>query len=105
MLSSAYSDHCRALQQTLQEVPVDEKDAEGSLNYTSYDFHAQVKAGGNDQVRYDFERSLHEVVKSMEDFGWTAINASGETVESQRGVFRTNCLDWYVLLLPKGSDC
>ncbi len=65
------------------------------LSLTPYDFHAAVKIGGHDSVKFDFESRLPEIMDSMEDFGWTAIDAStGQIVETQQGVFRVNCLDW-----------
>ncbi|WRT65736.1 uncharacterized protein IL334_002684 [Kwoniella shivajii] len=98
MLSSAYSQHLESLKHTLETNP--DKDnslddqARGTLDLTPYDFHYVVKIGGHEMVKYDFSMRLNEVVDSMEDFGWTAIDTgTGGVVEKQQGIFRTNCLD------------
>lgn len=99
MLSSAYSDHVKQLKGTLdQSTSAGEKDLlnGASLSLTPYDFHAAIRIGGHESVKYDFQNKLHEVIHSAEDFGWTAVDtSSGQIIEQQRGVFRTNCLDWY----------
>lgn len=69
----------------------------GTLDLTAYDFHAAVRANGQDAVRYDFSSRLGEVARSMERFAWTTVDtATGQIIEEQQGVFRVNCLDWYV---------
>lgn len=100
MLSAAYSDHLDALKRTLKEMPPSEKaevhaSERGTLDYTPYDFHAAVRVHGNDCVRVDLGTRITEMVHSTERFGWTVVDATtGEVIEKQRGVFRTNCLDW-----------
>lgn len=100
MLSAAYSDHLASLKRTLRHIPPSEKESvngsnKGTVALTPYDFHASVKATGTEGVKYDFSTALSEVVASMQDFGWTALDTStGQIIESQNGVFRTNCLDW-----------
>lgn len=100
MLSAAYSDHLDSLKRTLERTPATEKaemDARprGTLSLTPYDFHASVRTSGTEGVKYDFSSRLREVVKSMNEFGWTAVDtATGQIVEQQNGVFRVNCLDW-----------
>ncbi|KAL7419534.1 Inositol-1,4,5-trisphosphate 5-phosphatase 1 [Cryptotrichosporon argae] len=99
MLSSAYSDHLRALRQTLEAAPPEETahmhaPPHDAVTLTPYDFHAAVKMGGHEGVRSDFANRLREVTRSVERFGWTAIEtASGQIIEQQQGVFRVNCLD------------
>ena len=100
MLSMAYSEHMAALQSVLEAAPANEKRAvnastRGTVSLTPYDFHAIVKADGNEAVKFDFESGLTDVVQSCERFAWTAIDGhSGQLVESQQGVYRANCLDW-----------
>jgi hypothetical protein len=100
MLSAAYSDHLAALKSTLETMPAEEKDRleatpRGTLSLTAYDFHAAVKASGHEAVRYDFGTRLHEIIRSMDHFGWTVVDSTtGEIIEQQQGVFRVNCLDW-----------
>ncbi|ODO04590.1 hypothetical protein I350_05196 [Cryptococcus amylolentus CBS 6273] len=99
MLSNAYSSHLSSLKRTLQDTPSEEKDRadiadRGTLELTAYDFHSAVRSGGNEAVRYDLDRRLREVVRSREKFGWTVVDmGSGDVIEQQQGVFRTNCLD------------
>ncbi|WVF65813.1 hypothetical protein IAT40_000550 [Kwoniella sp. CBS 6097] len=99
MLSQAYSDHLSNLKRTLERTPIQQPNSidepsKGKLDLTPYDFHAVVKTGGHEMVKYDFSMRLGRVVDSMEDFGWTAIDANtGGVIERQGGVFRTNCLD------------
>nr|XP_031862893.1 uncharacterized protein CI109_001367 [Kwoniella shandongensis]KAA5529965.1 hypothetical protein CI109_001367 [Kwoniella shandongensis] len=99
MLSAAYSDHLTTLKETLDHTPIPEKkemDASprGTLELTPYDFHSAVRANGQEAVKFDFSTRLGEVMDSMERFGWTAIDATtGQVIEQQQGVFRTNCLD------------
>nr|XP_018264769.1 phosphatidylinositol phosphate phosphatase [Kwoniella dejecticola CBS 10117]OBR86927.1 phosphatidylinositol phosphate phosphatase [Kwoniella dejecticola CBS 10117] len=97
MLSQAYSYHLETLKSTLDTT--DEKlddgtPSKGRLELTPYDFHSAVKIGGHEMVKYDFSMRLNEVMDSMEDFGWTAIDSdNGGVIEKQDGVFRVNCLD------------
>jgi hypothetical protein len=84
MLSAAYRDRFAALQAVV---------GTESLEYTSYDFHAVVRFGGHEAVRADLA-DLPDITESMTQFGITAIDkATGDAVEQQHGVFRTNCLD------------
>ena len=96
MLSCAYSDHLAALKSTLDLEPVFEKTGgRGDLSLTPYDFHQVVRANGHEAVKYDFSSGLREVVRSMDSFGWTAVDrTTGQIIELQNGVFRVNCLDW-----------
>ena len=99
MLSAAYSNHLASLKASMESTPVNEKGsmdakAGGTLSITQYDFHAAVKATGNEAVRQDLSTRLYEVANSTQHFGWTAIDATtGQIVEQQQGVFRVNCLD------------
>lgn len=101
MLSTAYSDHLANLQRTLERTPVSEKaglDAtpQGTLALTPYDFHASLRVGGYEGIKYDFQAKIGEVVRSMDNYGWTAVDtATGQIIEQQKGVFRVNCLDWW----------
>jgi hypothetical protein len=72
----------------------------GTLSLTLYDFHASVRTSGTEGVKYDFSSRISEIVNSMDEFGWTAVDsATGQIVEQQNGVFRVNCLDWSVVLV------
>lgn len=104
MLSAAYSEHLAELQSVLaRTTPVEERGMSASpskqtLHLTAYDFHTVVREHGHDAVKYDFSTGLPEVVKSVEEFGWTTIDiSSGQVIEQQDGAFRVNCLDWYVV--------
>jgi gamma-glutamylcysteine synthetase len=93
MLSQSFSEHLKSLKSTLDRSEKSEN--RGTVDLTPYDFHAAVKVGGNEGVRYDIGRGMKGVVAGMENFGWTAIDSeTGEVIEEQQGVFRTNCLDW-----------
>lgn len=90
MLSEAYNKHLQSLISTLRS---DEETFETSdpIGLTAYDFHAQVKAGGHDLVKEDFQQRLAAIREAREKFRWTVIDrAGGELVERQQGVFRTN---------------
>jgi len=108
MLSSVYLEHLESLKATLETTPMTENKSmeaktRGTVAITQYDFHAAVKTNGNEAVRYDLATRLIDVADSTERFGWTAIDASsGQIIEQQQGVFRINCLDWYVL--PRRPD-
>lgn len=108
MLSEAYAYHMKELKKTVDTAPKADLGISPSmgqtLQLTPYDFHAAVKNGGHEMVRFDIETRLIEVWESMEDFGWTAVDsASGQIIENQLGVFRVNCLDWYVKLIHEQS--
>lgn len=90
MLSEAYNKHLQSLIATLRS---DEETFESSdpVALTAYDFHAQVRAGGHDLVKEDFQRRLSDIRQAREKFGWTVIDRTGgQIVERQQGVFRTN---------------
>ncbi|KAJ9095489.1 hypothetical protein QFC20_006632 [Naganishia adeliensis] len=93
VLSEAYNKHLQSLINTLRS---DEETFETNdpVGLTAYDFHAQVRAGGHDLVKEDFQQRLAAIREAREKFRWTVIDrAGGELVERQQGVFRTNCLD------------
>jgi hypothetical protein len=87
VLSDAYDAHVKALAST---VPQNE-DGEPPISMTEYDFHAAVRIGGHDVVKEDFSRRVTSVVNALKRFGWTTIDRqSGQIVEKQQGVLRTN---------------
>lgn len=101
MLSAAYSDHLATLKSVLDRTPAEERQglagpkSHETLNLTPYDFHTVVREHGHDAVKYDFSTGIPEVVKSVEEFGWTTVDiSSGQVIEQQDGAFRVNCLDW-----------
>lgn len=89
VLSTSYNDHLKAYGRSKPLPPL--------VAMTNFDFHGAVRVGGAESVRSGI-RSLPAVRDAIEGFGWTLIDAaaSGEAhvLEEQRGVFRTNCLDW-----------
>ena len=90
MLSEAYNKHLRSLIDTLRS---DDESSESSdpVSLTAYDFHAQVRVGGHDLVKEDFQRRLSDIRQAREKFGWTVVDRTGgQIVERQQGVFRTN---------------
>ncbi|KAJ9101490.1 hypothetical protein QFC19_005141 [Naganishia cerealis] len=100
VLSDAYNKHLMSLVRTMADAASgDDEDAgkttiEPEVTLTVYDFHAMVRAGGHDIVKRDFEGRIQPVKEARERFGWTLVDRSrGELVETQKGVFRTNCLD------------
>jgi hypothetical protein len=87
VLSDAYDAHLKALART---VPLN-GDGEPPISMTEYDFHAAVRVGGHDVVKEDFARRISSIANALKRFGWTTIDRqSGEIVEKQQGVFRTN---------------
>jgi hypothetical protein len=81
------------------------------LSITHYDFHDAVKLGGHDSVIRDFRYAslasvqrllqsphcshLESIVDHVDRFGFSMCDvASDDIVTDQKGVFRTNCLDW-----------
>lgn len=90
MLSEAYNKHLQSLINTLRS---DEETFETNdpVGLTAYDFHAQVRAGGHDLVKEDFQQRLAAIREAREKFRWTVIDRTGgELVERQQGLFRTN---------------
>ena len=89
ILSEAYSAHIKAAARASDSAAL------SSVGITHFDFHQSVRMGGHESVREI--RRLPGVKNGIEDFGYTIVDqALNEAVLRQRGVFRTNCLDWYV---------
>lgn len=87
ILSDAYTQHIRA------GVGSIESPAQGKAGITHFDFHQSVRVGGHDSVREI--RRMPGVKEGIEDYSYTTIDHSlNEIVTAQKGVFRTNCLDW-----------
>lgn len=90
VLSDAYNKHLESLIKTLRS---DEETFETNdpVTLTAYDFHAQVRVGGHDLVKEDFQKRLSAIREAREKFRWTVVDRTGgEIVERQQGVFRTN---------------
>jgi hypothetical protein len=86
-LTSAYGRHLQIARSALGD----------DLFITHFDFHNAVKTGGHDSVIRDLRR-LEAVAQHMDSFGFTMCDASlDEIVTDQKGIFRTNCLDWCVV--------
>ncbi len=59
------------------------------LRYEAFDFHKQC---GND--RWDrLSILINRLANDQDSFGFFCVNKSGKVVNSQTGVFRTNCID------------
>ena len=51
-------------------------------------------------------RRQEGIQHNADQFGYTLYDSKlQEIVVEQSGVFRTNCLDWYVLLFTNSSSC
>lgn len=81
------------------------------LGITHFDFHNSVRIGGHESVIRELRlatssftcrvayklayRRMESVNDHVDKFGFTMCDAeSDEIVTDQKGVFRTNCLDW-----------
>lgn len=97
VLTNSYGEHVKHTSITkFQEKHADD-DKEGedieNLGLTNFDFHSASRAnGGLDGVR-DEIKYLGPVGIKKKEFSYT-IMFEGKKVRGQRGVFRTNCLDW-----------
>ena len=100
-LTSAYDRHLQIARGAIGD----------QLSITHYDFHDAVKIGGHDgvirELRYatltclqDLLQSpccshLDSIVEHVDAFGFSMCDAvSDDIVTDQKGIFRTNCLDW-----------
>lgn len=89
ILSEAYAQHIRAANNA-SNAPTENK-----VGITHFDFHNAVRLGGHDSIQRELRR-LPGVRDGIEDFGFCTVDSSlNEVVTKQKGVFRTNCLDWY----------
>lgn len=60
-----------------------------SLRYEAFDFHKQC---GND--RWDrLSILINRLANDQDTFGYFCLNKSGNVLSTQKGVFRTNCID------------
>ncbi|KAJ3993489.1 SacI homology domain-containing protein, partial [Lentinula boryana] len=83
ILSSAYDRHLSIARAGLGD----------ELSITHFDFHAQVRIGGHDSVMRELRR-VEAITDHVDSFGFTMCDASSnDLITSQRGIFRTNCLD------------
>ena len=106
-LTAAYARHLHIAKSVYSE----------DIGITHYDFHQAVRVGGHDSVMRDLRsvpefhlllllmyaryRRLSSVSDNMDRFGFTMCDAtSDEIITEQKGVFRTNCLDWYDFYSP-----
>jgi len=84
------------------------------LGITHFDFHNAVRIGGHDNVIRDLKfvmsdchrfvfffstislnRRIENIVDNVDKFGFTMCDSPlDDIVTDQKGVFRTNCLDW-----------
>lgn len=91
VLSAAYSAHIRTARSAGSAAGL------GNIGITHFDFHQVVKISGHDSVREI--RREPGVRDGIDDFGFTSVDLTlNEVVTSQKGVFRTNCLDWCISL-------
>lgn len=88
LLAQAYSQHLKGTEIGSGHI--------ADVGITNFDFHNAVRLQGHDSLVTAIPR-LQGVHAAMEKFGFTsATYDSNEPMTSQRGVFRTNCLDWWV---------
>jgi hypothetical protein len=91
------------------------------LGITNFDFHNAVRIGGHDSVIREIRcgtlcyerivilpshnpRRLETITEIVDRFGFTMSDASTEEIiTEQKGVFRTNCLDWFASLVVRLS--
>lgn len=105
LLTGAYDRHLQIAQGAIGE----------EVSITHYDFHDAVRLGGHDNVirelryrRLDILETLTSmttgtyshltsIVNHVDRFGFSMCDiVSDDAVTEQKGVFRTNCLDWRV---------
>lgn len=103
VLTNAYAEHVRftsipSLTPSTKDGAQsgDSKDEEEleNLGLTNFDFHSISRSNGQglDGVR-DEIRYLGPVQIKKKEFGYTILH-EGKKLRRQKGVFRTNCLDW-----------
>lgn len=101
-LTTAYTRHLQVARGSLGD----------DLDITPFDFHNAVRLVGHDgvvrEIRYMIcwsslvqdsfnvlRRRIENVVDHIDRFGFTMCDAtSDDIITDQKGVFRTNCLDW-----------
>lgn len=103
ILTSTYARHLQVAKSVLGD----------DIGITHFDFHAHVRVGGHDSVPRELRcvllfslrsnlnsmlfRRIEGITSNVDKFGFSMCDASSdEVVTEQKGVFRTNCLDWYV---------
>lgn len=90
ILSETYTAHIKAAG-TASSAPTENK-----VGLTHFDFHQAVRAAGHESVARELKR-LPGVQNGIDDFGFCTVDVgANEVVTQQKGVFRTNCLDWLV---------
>jgi hypothetical protein len=73
------------------------------VGMTHFDFHNAVRVGGHDSIQEVIKRK-GGVRDAIERFEFTIVdNTRDELITEQKGVFRTNCLDWCVASLLVNS--
>lgn len=91
----------------------------GNIDITHFNFHSAVRIGGHESIPLQLQcvcsfalsslssfdcslltfRRLDNLRRAVDNFGFTISDPSNsELISEQTGVFRTNCLDWYVRL-------
>lgn len=69
-----------------------------TIRWTDIDFHKEMASEfGLDNIRNLIWKS--KLGKSIEDWGAWSIMTDGTVADQQEGIVRTNCIDWYFLLL------
>ncbi len=104
LLTAAYARHMSIARNSVGD----------TVGITNFDFHSAVRYGGHESVFRDVRyvsfkplchslhltlcahsRRLESVVDNIDRFGFAMADAgSGEIITEQKGIFRTNCLDW-----------
>jgi hypothetical protein len=89
-LSEAYTTHIKAAS-TASSAPTEHK-----VGLTHFDFHQAVRASGHESIARELRR-LPGIQDGIDDCGFCTVDVGlNQTVTRQKGVFRTNCLDWLV---------
>jgi hypothetical protein len=100
-LTSAYGRHLQIARGAIGD----------QLSITHYDFHEGVRIGGHDSVIRELRYAaltflqqllqflhcsyLESIVSHVDAFGFSMCDAvSDDIITDQKGIFRTNCLDW-----------
>lgn len=102
VLTSAFAEHMRNsdaeniyLGTLSKEDGIEQAEAEhiDRIGLTNFDFHTINRLnGGLDGVKHNLRR-LEAVQLKRHSFGFTLVDEHNEAIQSQQGVFRTNCLD------------
>jgi len=95
LLTTSYLSHLNNAASTIEAVA-------SNTSLTSFDFHGRTRMVGLEAMQDELRREP-PVDDALSNFGYCLVSiepekqTKGTIVTKQEGVFRTNCLDWYVL--------